>query len=473
VLGAYLCGIALGSLGIRDYARGTLASRPERAMGTLATLVVWAGVASFLVGPLLARTNLAYGYRASLALVVLATALLGGAFPLLSHAMIASRDDSGEKLSYVYVANIVGSASGSFIVGYVLMDRLPLLTLSIGLLLASVAVTIALLANGATHGRRFTLAGVGIAITLAALSSSLYSNLYARLVAYQAGIRVGSFRHVVETRNGVVGVTEDGTVIGGGVYDGRYNTDPVKDTNGIYRAYALSAIPRPATEVLVVGLASGSWAQVLANRSDVAHVTVVEINPGYLRLIPQYPAVASLLTNPKVTVVVDDGRRWLIRHPERKFDLSVMNVSVHERVHSTHVLSVEFLELVRQHLNPGGIHYFNTTWSPESLLTGVTTFRYGLRIFNFLALSDSPLVPDAQLLDARLRAFTIDGRPVFDERSDAHRRAREKLVAMVATVDSAGDRDRLNESWETGERLRRRLAGVTVITDDNMGTEWR
>jgi spermidine synthase len=361
-------------------------------------------------------------------------------------------------------------------VGYILMDRLSIQALSVCMLIASIAVAAYLLRQGAAYRRPFAIAGVAVAAALAAASPRVYENLYARLLAMQAGIRVDSFRHVVETRSGVITVSAGGAIFGGGVYDGRFNIDPVNDTNGIYRVYALSAIARPAAEVLVVGLASGSWAQVLANRPDVAHVTIVEINPGYLRLIPQYPQVASLLTNPKVTVVVDDGRRWLIRHPDRKFDLSVMNVSVHGRVHSTHVLSVEFLDLVRRHLNPGGIHFFNTTWSPESMLSGVTTFKYGLRIFNFLAVSDSPIVPDKRLLEERLRAFTIDGRPVFDERLPAHRQALEKIVAMVDSADTTDGSDRLNESWETGERLRQRLqrlAGVGIITDDNMGSEWR
>jgi len=473
LLGAYLFGIALGSLGIRDFARQKLHARPGLAPGLLANLVVWAGVTSFLVGPLLARTVHAFGYHRALALVVLATALLGGSFPLLAHSMIASADDAGEKVSYVYIANIVGSAGGSFVVGYILMDWLSVQALSACLLIASIGVAAYLLSRGATYRRRSAIAGLVVAAALAARSPVLYDNLYARLLAMQAGIRVDAFRHVVETRSGVITVTDGGAIFGGGVYDGRFNTDPVNDTNGIYRVYALSAIPRPAAEVLVVGLASGSWAQVLANRPDVAHVTIVEINPGYLKLIPQYPQVGSLLANPKVTVVVDDGRRWLLRHPERKFDLSVMNVSVHGRVHSTHVLSVEFLELVRQHLNPGGIHFFNTTWSPESLHTGVTTFKYGLRIFNFLAVSDTPILPDAHLLEERLHAFTIDGRPVFDERSEVHRKALEKIVAMVHSADATDGSDRLNESWETGERLRQRLAGVGVITDDNMGSEWR
>src|SRR5262249_33144561 len=192
-------------------------SEPGLAPGLLANLVIWAGVTSFLVGPLLARMVHAFGYHRALPLVVLATALLGGSFPLLTHSMIASSDEAGEKVSYVYIANIVGSSAGSFVVGYILMDRLSVHSLSVCLLLASVAVAAYLLLRGATYRRRFVIAGLVAAAAVAAASPALYDNLYARLLAMQAGIRVDSFRHVVETRSGVITVSDGGAIFGGGV----------------------------------------------------------------------------------------------------------------------------------------------------------------------------------------------------------------------------------------------------------------
>jgi spermidine synthase len=141
----------------------------------------------------------------------------------------------------------------------------------------------------------------------------------------------------------------------------------------------------------MIGLASGSWAQVIANDSEVESLTIVEINPGYLPLIAQRPAVRKLLQNPKVAMVIDDGRRWLLHHPERKFDLVVSNTTWNWRANASNLLSIEFLELVRAHLNPGAIFYYNTTWSPEAMITGARVFPYALRISNFLAVSDSPI----------------------------------------------------------------------------------
>jgi spermidine synthase len=84
------------------------------------------------------------------------------------------------------------------------------------------------------------------------------------------------------------------------------------DVNMIVRPYGLSAFQSAPHRVLMIGLGSGSWAQVVANHPQVEELTVVEINPGYLHLIPEQPTVASLLRNPKVRIVIDDGRRWLM-----------------------------------------------------------------------------------------------------------------------------------------------------------------
>ena len=70
-------------------------------------------------------------------------------------------------------------------------------------------------------------------------------------------------------------------------------------------------------QVIMIGLSSGSWAQVIANNPHLEHMTIIEINPGYLDIIKKYPDVASILTNPKIDIQIDDGRRWLRRHPER------------------------------------------------------------------------------------------------------------------------------------------------------------
>jgi hypothetical protein len=111
------------------------------------------------------------------------------------------------------------------------------------------------------------------------------------------------FAHVLENRNGVIAVTPHGAIFGGGVYDGFFNVDPVTDVNMVIRAYALTAFHLAPKRMLMIGLSSGSWGQIYANHPQVESLDIFEINPGYLRLIAQYPAVRSLLQKPQSTYV--------------------------------------------------------------------------------------------------------------------------------------------------------------------------
>src|SRR5581483_9317962 len=256
------------------------------------------------------------------------------------------------------------------------------------------------------------------------------------------------------------------------IYDGKFNTDPLNDINGLKRIYSLFGfLSRPPKNVLMIGLSTGSWAQVVANYPGVENLTIVEINPGYLQLIPEHPEVSSLLRNPKVHIVIDDGHRWLLRNPNSKFDLAVMNTTFFWRSNATNLLSREFLELVRTHLEPGGAHMFNTTLSPTVQHTAVAVYPYAVRIGSCIAVSDAPLRFHEQRWREEMTAMRIDGKPVIDlsRASD-----REYLESVVAAAQNPIDHPEHSSGFfEYETSLRQRLAGYPVITDDNMAAEWR
>src|SRR5581483_6113082 len=115
--------------------------------------------------------------------------------------------------------------------------------------------------------------------------------------------------------------------------------------------------------------------------------TIVEINRGHRDVIARHDEVSSLLRNPKVHIITDDGRRWLTRHPELHFDAILADVTFHFRANATNVLSGEFLALVNRHLNPGGIYLYNTTMSRRVQRTGCLSFAYGARFENQMVVS--------------------------------------------------------------------------------------
>src|ERR1700733_984922 len=126
---------------------------------------------------------------------------------------------------------------------------------------------------------------------LVVASRPVLQTIYDRLL-FKSQYPKMHFEEIVEGRSGAIGVTPNGAVFGGGIYDGRFNVDLVYDVNAVARPYALGAFDPLPRRVLMIGLGSGSWAQVVANHPQLEELVVVEINPGYLKLIPRYPAVA-------------------------------------------------------------------------------------------------------------------------------------------------------------------------------------
>jgi spermidine synthase len=213
------------------------------------------------------------------------------------------------------------------------------------------------------------------------------------------------------------------------------------------------------------------WAQVIASNPDVASLTIVEINPGYLTLIADAPEVASVLTNPKVTIVTDDGRRWLRANPRRRFDAIVSNSTFHFRANASNLLSTEFLALVKAHLNPGGIFFYNTTDSDRVQRTGCLAFAHGARFVNHLVVSEMPIAWDFARWRRTLESYRIDGRAVLDPAHAPDRAELDRLISWKASRTPNVARDR---QWpiETCPDILARTAGRRPVTDDNMGTEW-
>ncbi len=472
-LGTFLIGIASGSRRAGEWCEGASDDAAQKLAGAL----LQANIVGLLFLPVLAHWPLPGGaiLGGALLMVFLVARNLGVMLPCLANWGVSADRRAGMRTALLYLANILGSATGSFLTGFVLMDFLGLVGIATVLVVAGAVCTCFLYVclPRFLHPRRWHVAGAGAVSALAmlclpVLDGGLLETLFWKSVP-AANER---FAHVIENRNGIITVTRDGTVYGGGMYDGRFNIDLRHDLNGILRAYALSLLSAQPRDVLMIGLSSGSWAQVIANNADVQSLTIVEINPGYLSLVAGVPEVASLLRNPKVSIVTDDGRRWLRLHPERRFDAIVSNTTWHFRANATNLLSSEFLRLAGRHLKPRGILYYNTTDSERAQRTACLAFPHGARFANQMVVSHAPLAWDFVHWQHNLAAYRIDGRPMLDARAgqdavvvDAVRQS--KKGAERSGGGNAGD---LVESCSS---ILARTAGRVPVTDDNMGTEWR
>ena len=400
LLGAYLGGLAVGALACEFYCRDRRSDSVRLA--SVGAFMFCANVCGFLVlpalawltplelsvGPILVKWGLVFP------LVSLAAAMMGAVLPLIAHFGIEPDSRAGARLSYLYLANILGSSAGSLVTGLLFMERWSTATTSLVTACIGVCTAAALGSLGGRFVRSLTrvwLPAAGFVALLVAAVPGWFRNWHARLLFESEWRSADPITAVIENRHGIIVMTEDKTVFGGGAYDGIAEVDLLRDRNGITRAYAVAALHPAPRDVLLIGLSGGAWANVLANLPGVERLTVVEINPGYLRLVRSVPEMGRILDHPRVEIVIDDGRRWLARHPERRFDVVVSNTTFHWRAHATNLLSREFMELVRSRLRPGGVFYFNTTDSWDAYRTAFETFRYGMRVSNFASVSDRPL----------------------------------------------------------------------------------
>ena len=81
----------------------------RRNLGVISALVIAANGLSFLVVPLVALSASFVAYTATLPLVAIAAGLLGAVFPLVTHISVAPNRRAGSRMSYLYLANILGS----------------------------------------------------------------------------------------------------------------------------------------------------------------------------------------------------------------------------------------------------------------------------------------------------------------------------------------------------------------------------
>jgi spermidine synthase len=400
---------------------------------------------------------------------------LGVIFPLLTHFSVRPDRRSGNRIGLVLLADILGSATGSMLTGFVLADVLGTRDLAILLSLLSFAIVIPFIWLSA-HSLKSLRISLGASLAAASVLIAFQGPLSARVMEsmlYKTEAKEHPpLARIVENRDGIIAVSSDGIVYGGGIYDGRFNIDLVHDTNGIIRPFGLSLYHSTPRDVLMIGLSSGSWGQVISNNPEVERFTIVEINPGYIQMIRERPEVSSLLKNPKVRIVIDDGRRWLKRHPEQRFDAIMANTSYHFRANATNVLSIEFDNLIRAHLKHGGIYFFNTTDSERVQRTGCRSFRYGYRVLNHLLVSDTPIDLDVNRWRRNLMRYRIDGHPVLHMGRSADAAALQRILNLPAGANQLSP-DADKRPMESCTSVLARIGETPIVTDDNMGTEWR
>lgn len=327
------------------------------------------------------------------------TFLMGFGFPVLQRATQSDPSRSGRIVGVLQAANIAGCTLGSLVTGLVLLDHVG--TAGVFRILGLIALVVALFGLASLRDRRFAaLAGLAGAV----------------VVLFPSNERLWLRLHGDPDPRGTVVEEDAASVTLLTPEDDRYKLW----INGRFNSWlpygwlhtaigALAAAAHPAPEeIAVIGLGSGDTAWASASRAETKRVVVFELassQPQLLRRVADRPGmsrVKEFLSDPRVSIVKDDGRQRL-RADGRRYDIIVADSVWTDVTMSNNLYSVEFYRLVRDRLKPGGLMCILA--KTDRILAAVRrVFPYAVAFRpDFLLVSPEPIVIDKELWLTRLR----------------------------------------------------------------------
>jgi spermidine synthase len=110
-----------------------------------------------------------------------------------------------------------------------------------------------------------------------------------------------------------------------------------------------------ARRILIVGLGGASAPKRVWHDFGDVQLTVVELDPAVVETAHTWFALPR---DRRIDVEIDDGRRYLQRHDER-YDVIMLDAFYSDGV-PFHLTTLEFVQLLRERLAPGGVIATNT-----------------------------------------------------------------------------------------------------------------
>jgi spermidine synthase len=114
-------------------------------------------------------------------------------------------------------------------------------------------------------------------------------------------------------------------------------------------AAAMAFHPAPQ-DVLLVGLGGASVPKFIQKNFPDARLDVVEIDPDVVRVCQDW---FEFKGTPNTRVIVMDGRMYLKRSP-KQYDVIMLDAYAADRI-PFHLTTLEFIQLVKSRLKPGGL----------------------------------------------------------------------------------------------------------------------
>lgn len=316
-----------------------------------------AGIAGLLPDP---RTG---PLVASLVLIAPPSAVLGAATPVAVRLAAGPAERAGSVAGHMASVATVGSIVGTFGTVFVLIPAFDVATILTG---AGAMLGLAALM---TREHRGTVA-LSLAF-LVVLSPLGQVALAPALTALQTGITDEVVYHkstpyhelyVTDDRNPFDQGKVRTLILDGNRHSAMYTLDPAETPIRYIEHFHLGPLLNPnATRALFIGGGGFSSPKQFLEAYPNMTLDVAEIDGDVVDAAKRFFAVPE---DPRLRIHVLDGRQFLARSGEARWDVVILDAYGRNYV-PFHLMTAEFLSLVRAHLAPGGIVVSNVIGSSE------------------------------------------------------------------------------------------------------------
>jgi predicted membrane-bound spermidine synthase len=364
-----------------------------------------------------------------LALVLAPTLLIGASFPLVSSLALADPAREGRAVGHVWFWSVVGNVLGAVVTTFVL---LPLAGTERTLLCFILVGLAAFLARAAVRGPAIRRLGfIGAFGALAAAAVLLFparGEIYRAIHPAPAPAQSVLFE---EGTDGICAIYRNQAGIRVYINGSEHGVRP----SSTYLSWLYETVRHTPSvrSVLVIGYGSGGFVDAILGIEGVEAVTAVELSPTLLKNLRKLPEYSSGLGDRRVRLVVDDGRRFLLRSAQR-FDLILMDPIRSTSSYANNLHSREFFELLRAHLAPEGVLLLAGVREWHVLPRTLAAVFDHVRAYGYYLLaSPSPLRPDGPFAHALLASIPepLRGAVLRDAGGD-YRGDRQHILAISA-----------------------------------------
>lgn len=368
IIGTIMIAMALGNLYGGHSADKN--PNPDKLYGRIIFAAVWIaaipvvgkyiilGISALLIFTVNHNFLMAAGFAACAVIFVFPLFLLGTVTPSLVKYTVNSLDDSGRTVGRLNAANTIGSIIGTFVPTFI---SIPAVGTSVTFLIfAGILLLLALIyflsSNTPIKRGKKVIIGIFLFILCCIFGHNGSFAFWLEDLTYE-GESVYNYLQVYEDEEEVVLSTN---VLFGvqSVYEKE------KGLTGMYYDYAMAApymagvLKKEKLDVLVLGMGTGTFATQCRRYFDNVQIEGVEIDEKITKLAVKYFELPE-----DVPVTTYDGRAYL-NAVDKMYDV-IMVDAYQDITIPFQMSSVEFFQLVKEHLKKDGVMVVNMNMKSE------------------------------------------------------------------------------------------------------------